>query len=131
MHEFIIDRYGGTQGVISVGSLESALARPFSGYYHAGSTQAAALMHALIKNHPFLDGNKRTAVLATLVSLDISGYQVTHTRQFSRIDRVAEQIADNRYSQAELETFFRRRMRPKPPWAAHGVHEFGRYFNKR
>ena len=128
IHEFIIEKYGGTKGIINIGGLESALARPFSGYYNTPAAQAAALMHGLIKNHAFLDGNKRTAVMATLLTLDFSGYEISATRQFSRIDDVAEKLANNKFTQQELEIYFRRRMRPKKKWATYGVHQFADHF---
>jgi len=49
--------------------LESALALPRQPYYPEVCDKAAALMRSLMKNHPFVDGNKRTAVAATLVFL--------------------------------------------------------------
>jgi death-on-curing protein len=61
--------------------LESAVARPQASAFGADAypdlvTKAAALLHSLVLNHPFIDGNKRTAVLATLVFLDLNGYVV-------------------------------------------------------
>ena len=129
MHDYIIDNYGGSHGIINHGGLASALARPSSGYYKTIAGQAAALMHALIKNHPFMDGNKRTATLATLVSLDLSGVDVVGSRrQLANIDDWAEAIADNRRSQTELATYLVRRIRPKHPWADHGIYLLGPKF---
>ena len=67
LHATLIDRFGGQHGVRDVGPLESALERPFAEF---GGTEAfptlpekaAALMHGLAKNHPFIDGNKRVAL---------------------------------------------------------------------
>ena len=61
--------------------LESAVARPQASAFGTDAypdlvTKAAALLHSLVLNHPFIDGNKRTAVLATLVFLDLNGYVV-------------------------------------------------------
>lgn len=61
--------------------LESAVARPQASAFGADAypdlvSKAAALLHSLVLNHPFIDGNKRTAVLATLVFLDLNGYTV-------------------------------------------------------
>lgn len=67
LHELIIEGYGGSRGILSMAGLESALARPFCGYFNSTPAQASALMHGLIKNHAFLDGNKRTAVMVTLL----------------------------------------------------------------
>jgi death-on-curing protein len=56
--------------------LESALARPQSGYYADLIQEAAALWESLSQNHPFIDGNKRTAVTVTAAFLKINGYQL-------------------------------------------------------
>lgn len=108
--------------------LESALARPFCGYFNSTPAQASALMHGLIKNHAFLDGNKRTAVMVTLLSLDFSGYEVTTSRQFQRIDDVAAKVADNKFTQRQLESYFRLRMKPKRAWPTHGAPQLAHLF---
>ncbi len=77
MHEDQIDRYGGSQGVRDHGLLESALYRPQTGYYADLIEEAAALWESLAQNHPFIDGNKRTAFAATYTFLAISGAQLT------------------------------------------------------
>lgn len=56
------------------GMLESASAAPK--WYDMLEEQAAALLRSLTKNHAFVDGNKRTAILATLTFLDINGYML-------------------------------------------------------
>lgn len=66
LHDRIIERTGGSHGVRDVGLLESALGRPFSTFdgkdlYPSSYLKAAALIHSLLLNHPFVDGNKRTA----------------------------------------------------------------------
>jgi death on curing protein len=77
MHADQIDRYGGTQGVRDHGLLESALYRPQTGYYADLVEEAAALWESLAQNHPFIDGNKRTAFAATYTFLAINGVQLT------------------------------------------------------
>jgi death-on-curing protein len=73
LHDVLIQRFGGKAGVLDQGLLESALARPRSGYYRSRSEQAAALMQSLAMNHPFVDGNKRVAFALTAVFLKING----------------------------------------------------------
>ena len=58
------------------GLLESALARPKSGYYETLSLQAAALLHSLTLNHCFIDGNKRLAFALTATFLKLNGYSI-------------------------------------------------------
>lgn len=74
LHRQLIARFGGTGEVRDLGMLESALARPKSGYYSSLSEQAAALLQSLARNHAFLDGNKRMAFAATAVFLRLNGY---------------------------------------------------------
>jgi death-on-curing protein len=61
LHRILLDRFGGTRGVRDLGLLQSALARPQTGYYDTLWQQAAALLQSLGRNHPFVDGNKRVA----------------------------------------------------------------------
>jgi len=73
IHEAVIEAFGGSPGVRDLGLLESALYRPQSGYYDELSSMAAALFESLIKNHPFIDGNKRVAFFGTDVFLRLNG----------------------------------------------------------
>lgn len=65
VHSLLISRFGGSLGIRDRGALESALARPQSGYYTDIIQEAAALWESLSHNHPFVDGNKRVAVTVT------------------------------------------------------------------
>lgn len=71
-----INRYGGAHGVRDWRALESALFRAQSGYYNNLLEEAAALWESLAQNHPFLDGNKRTAFAATYTFLKINGFRI-------------------------------------------------------
>jgi death on curing protein len=77
IHADQIERYGGSQGVRDPGLLESALYRPQTGYYTDLIEEAAALWESLAQNHPFIDGNKRTAFAATYTFLAINDAQLT------------------------------------------------------
>ncbi len=79
IHHRQIEKFGGTSGVRDEGLLESALAQPqatFSGkYLHATIyEQAAAYLYHIAKNHPFIDGNKRTAFAVMDTFLRLNGY---------------------------------------------------------
>jgi len=76
IHERIIEAFGGPPDVRDLGLLESALYRPQSGYYDDLPTMAAALFESLLMNHPFVDGNKRTAFFATDVFLRLNGFRI-------------------------------------------------------
>jgi len=69
LHQLQIDQFGGADGIRDRGALGAALARPrmtFDGedLYRDLADKAAALMHSLLQNHPFVDGNKRVAAMA-------------------------------------------------------------------
>lgn len=81
MHVVLIRKYGGGDGVRDMGALESAVARPQSGYYKDVIQCAAALFESLAINHPFIDGNKRVAFAATDVFLRINGYRFISNSQ--------------------------------------------------
>lgn len=81
IHENQIGLYGGTSGLRDLALLESAILRPqttFGGedLYPTLFEKAAALMHSLVLNHSFLDGNKRTGTVSILVFLEINGYEI-------------------------------------------------------
>jgi death-on-curing protein len=82
LHKIQIDEFGGSQGVKDEGLLRSALAQPESGfgndYFHKDlHAMAAAYLFHLVKNHAFVDGNKRIAALAAAVFLEINGIIIT------------------------------------------------------
>ena len=77
IHADQIATYGGAEGVRDPGQLEAALFRPQSGYYADVISEAAALWESLSQNHPFVDGNKRTAFAATFTFLAINGVELT------------------------------------------------------
>lgn len=81
IHEDQIQRYGGSFGVRDHGLLDAALYRPQTGYYADLLEEAAALWESLAQNHPFIDGNKRTAFAATYTFLAINDANLTANAQ--------------------------------------------------
>lgn len=81
IHADQIHRYGGSQDVRDHGLLEAALYRPQTGYYADLIEEAAALWESLAQDHPFVDGNKRTAFAATYTFLAINGARLTADSQ--------------------------------------------------
>ena len=77
IHDDQIERYGGGTGVRDRGLLEAVLFRPQTGYYADLIEEAAALWESLAQNHPFNDGNKRTALAVTYTFLAINGTRIT------------------------------------------------------
>jgi death on curing protein len=77
IHADQIERYGGSLGTRDRDLLESAVLRPQNGYYADLLEEAVALWESLSQNHPFVDGNKRTAFAATYTFLAINGFDIT------------------------------------------------------
>jgi death-on-curing protein len=81
LHASRIARYGGSLGLRDLGLLESALAVPcatFGGQFlHENlSEMASASLFHIVKNHPFVDGNKRTGLAAAIAFLDLNGHEI-------------------------------------------------------
>lgn len=79
IHDVQISRFGGMHGIRDEGLLESALAQPKMTYggellHSTIYEQASAYLYHIAKNHPFIDGNKRTAFAAIDVFLRMNGY---------------------------------------------------------
>ena len=72
----MVEEWGGLVGTRDRGALEAAAARPQTGYYSDVIEEAAALCESLLQNHPFVDGNKRTAITATGVFLRLNNYEL-------------------------------------------------------
>lgn len=81
LHDQQMSLYGGADGIRDPGQLEAALFRPQSGYYDDLIAEAAALWESLSQNHPFVDGNKRTAYVATYSFLRINGLHISTGHQ--------------------------------------------------
>ncbi len=75
-HRVALLRSGGRPGIHDLSLIESAIARPYTGYYQSIYRKAAALTESLAKNHGFVDGNKRAALLTLILFLDRSGYEL-------------------------------------------------------
>ena len=79
IHEDQIERYGGSHGVRNLALIESAVFRPQTSFagkelYVTIFDKAASLLHSVLLNHAFVDGNKRTAMVATITFLELNGY---------------------------------------------------------
>lgn len=111
VHDRAIKRFGGSHGVRDMGLLESAVARPqatFGGtdLYLTLFNKAAALLQSLLKNHPFIDGNKRTALSTTGIFLKLNGYSLKNTHK----DEVqfALDVANNKFSLEEISQWLKK-----------------------
>jgi len=86
MHCALIKETGGMDGIRDESLLDSAVNAPFQTYggeylYKSLEAKAARLGYFLIKNHPFVDGNKRIGMLAMMVFLELNGAGLTCTDQ--------------------------------------------------
>ena len=86
LHQQLVEETGGEQGVRDEGLLESALYAPFQEYgdavaYPSLQQKAARLCYGLVKNHPFVDGNKRIGTHVMLVFLALNGIDLSYTQQ--------------------------------------------------
>jgi death on curing protein len=131
LHQRIIERTGGIEGLRDALALHSAVARPFVTFegqdlYPDDFEKAAALFHSLIKSHPFMDGTKRTAFAATLYFLDVYGHSRPRTLPEDEVIRfclaVAEENAQQPHSEtiqpitvAEIAAWFRQLLAPQEP----------------
>lgn len=80
LHHLSIEKSGGSHGLRDAGLLDAAVHRPqatFAGVdlYPTIFDKAGALCHSLIKNHAFVDGNKRTSLLSSMTFLELNGYR--------------------------------------------------------
>ena len=86
LHTELIATYGGSDGMRDEGLLDSAIHAPFQTFggenlYPSLQLKAAGLGFGLIKNHPFIDGNKRIGAHVMLVFLAINGVELVYTQQ--------------------------------------------------
>ncbi len=86
LHSALIREFGGIDGIRDEGLLESALAAPFQTFggepvYRSLQAKAAQLGFGLIRNHPFVDGNKRIGAHTMLVFLAVNGIELRYEQQ--------------------------------------------------
>lgn len=105
-------RLGGRKGILDLGSIKSAIARPYSGYHWRIERKSAALLHALVQNHGFVDGNKRTAILVTDLMIKRSGYRLQLT-EGERIDDMVVAVAAGEMDIEMLIQWFRGRLKKR------------------
>jgi len=78
IHDRLLALHGGAPGLRDEGLLQSALARPRQHHAYAGSpdiVEMAALYTAgIVRNHPFVDGNKRTGFVVSVLFLELNGF---------------------------------------------------------
>jgi death-on-curing protein len=113
LHAYQVEQFGGDPGVLNLGLLESAIAQPgvsFGGsYLHEDlAAMAAAYLFHICKNHPFADGNKRTATHAAIAFLELNGYELDVP--VDEAEQLVLAVAEGKTGKEEVAAFFRRLM---------------------
>lgn len=104
-HERVLADHGGESGIRDPGLLESALARPQQIHAYGDpdlATLAAAYASGIIRNHPFLDGNKRVGFMAAYVFLACNGLNLTATEVAATqavLDLAAGKLTEDQFAQ--------------------------------
>lgn len=110
IHQDQLARYGGMPGVRDMGLLQLALAMPAGGmggqYFHEDQYEmAAAYLFHIARNHPFVDGNKRTAAVAALVFLALNGVEIEADED--AFELMVRAVAEGRMNKSSIADFFR------------------------
>lgn len=108
-HEVAL-QFGGHGGIRDLGLIQSAIARPYSGYYPSLHGKAAALLHSLAKNHGFVDGNKRASLLAVTLFLDRSGARLTGPNVVDAVEQLILGVVENRVTFDKVVDWFKERI---------------------
>ena len=111
IHDALIAEFGGAAGLRDAGALDSALMRPQLGYYDGLIEEAAALLESLAMNHPFVDGNKRTAFAATEVFLSLNGHFIDCDSR-EAYDFFMQLFATNSFRFAQLHAWLEETVKP-------------------
>jgi death on curing protein len=111
IHILQLERFGGSAGVRDLGLLESAVSQArvgFAGaYLHEDLfAMASAYLFSIVKNHPFIDGNKRAGLAVALTFLDLNGIAIDHSTNLLYDATMA--VAEGRLAKEELAAALRR-----------------------
>jgi death-on-curing protein len=116
MHLEALMHHGGAEGIRDLGLLESALARPknlfaYSEQVPSFARLAASYAKGIVANHPFVDGNKRTAFIVSATFLLLNGLKLTASKE----DRVLKfwSLADGSLSEEDLAQWFEQTTAPR------------------
>ncbi len=111
IHQDQLERYGGERGIRDTASLASAVAVPQAGtdegYLHGDIFEmAAAYLFHIMRNHPFLDGNKRTGAVAAIVFLQVNDERIEAPE--AELEALVRKVAEGTAGKPEIAEFFRR-----------------------
>ena len=114
IHYRLLEETGGSHGVRDISLLQSAIARPMSSLggkdlYPDIFTKTASLMHSIIKNHPFVDGNKRASITAASTFLARNDYTLTAANK--ELERFTSAVAAENRELKEIASWFKKHSR--------------------
>ena len=107
-------RDGGAPGVLNKDGILSAIARPYHGYHRFIYQKAAALLHGVVCNHGFVDGNKRTAFYLVELLAQRSGYEFIEDDM--AIVEIIRSVARGEIGYEDLAEWFRPRLIRSDAW---------------
>ncbi len=110
LHQEIIKKTGGKEGILDFGLLHASIERPKASFggqdlYFDIFAKAAALIHSLVLNHPFIDGNKRAGLVAMIRFLEINGVSLQVTTD--ELLKLVLDIEAKKYSIKSLSSWIR------------------------
>ena len=116
-HDLEIAAHGGSTGIRDSGLLDSALARPKNVWAYADSPPSLAVLAAayafgISSNHPFVDGNKRTALVVSFSFLEVNGRSVNASQEDAYLTILG--LAAGEISENQLAEWFERNSDPQP-----------------
>lgn len=105
LHEMLLKETGGIPGIRDVSLLESAINSPFQTFdkmslYPTLERKAARLGYGIVKNHPFLDGNKRVGLLVMVAFLEINGIELKYTD--TELIKIGLDLAEGTFTEKQL-----------------------------
>jgi len=115
LHETMVKKHGGSSGVRDLGTLESAVHRPFATFggedlYSDIFLKIGALIQSLVKNHPFVDGNKRTAYVSAFTILKYNKVKITASQK--EVVKFMVSVANENLSVDEISSWLRSHSSP-------------------
>ena len=112
LHEQSLAEFGGAAGIRDEGLLDSALSKPENHFAYGKPTifdLAASYGFGLVKNHPFIDGNKRAGFIVAVLFLELNGYLFQATEADAAVCTLA--LAASEMSEAEFATWLKKNSR--------------------
>lgn len=111
LHDLVIKKHGGSSGIRDMNMLKSAYGRPFATFagrdlYDGIYMKVGAFIQSVVKNHPFLDGNKRTAYSSAYTLLKINGVRITASEK--EIVKFMVSVANHNLSVDEISSWLKK-----------------------